>query len=110
MKEPIPDHKLKWVGVDLDDTLANNSGTPEFELGEPLKGAKDFMDTLIARGFKPVIYTARGWTQYDVIEAWLEEHNIPYRRIICGKPLFYAIVDDKNIEFKGDFEEVLKKL
>ena len=102
--------ELYWVGVDLDDTLATNSGTPDFILGEPIEGAKAFMEELIARGYKPIIHTARHWGDYIIIEEWLNKHEIPFKRIICGKPLFYRMVDDKNIEFDGDWSNVLQKL
>lgn len=32
------------------------------------------------------------------------------RRIICGKPLFNCVVDDKNIEFNGNWKEVEYKI
>jgi len=102
MNEPIANQDLKWVGLDLDDTLATNAGSPDYELGEPTKGAKEFVERIVADGLKPIIYTARGWTQYNVIEDWLNLHKIPFRRIICGKPLFVAIVDDKNVPFHKD--------
>ena len=106
----INNEELKWIGVDLDNTLADNSGTPDFILEDPIEGAKDFMDELVNRGFRPVIYTARHWADYEIIENWLIKHDIPFREIICGKPLFYKIVDDKNIAFKGDYKEVLKEI
>ena len=106
----IENNELKWVGVDMDNTLADNSGSPDFILGEPIKGAKEFMEELISRGFKPVIYTARHWADYNDIEVWLNKHEIPFREIICGKPLFHCIVDDKNIELTGDGESVLDKV
>lgn len=101
---------LKWVGCDFDQTLTHNTGHPDYIPTVPLRGAREFMQELIDRDYKPIVYTARHWADYEMIEAWLNEYKIPFRRIICGKPLFRYIVDDRNIEFKGDYEEVLKKI
>ena len=107
---PIENNELKWIGLDLDETLAHNTGMPDFNLQEPTEGAKEFVDQIVEDGYKPIIFTARGWTQYNIIEEWLDKHEIQHRRIICGKPLLKYMIDDKNIEFKGDWKEVYKKI
>jgi hypothetical protein len=43
------------------------------------------------------MHTARPWTDYEAIEAWCAHHNIPHRRIVCGKILAAAYVDDRAI-------------
>jgi hypothetical protein len=106
----IVSENLKWLGIDFDETLANNTGYPDFTLGEPIEGAKEAMEELTAKGFKISIYTARAWSEYNIIEEWLERHNITYKRIICGKPLFRYVIDDRNIEFKGNWREVIDKV
>lgn len=105
----ITNDDLKWILVDLDNTIANNSGLPDFKLLGPLGGAKQALDEL-AKKFKITIYTARAWSEYNIIEGWLDQHEIPHRRIICGKPLGRFIIDDKNIEFNGNWEETIKKI
>ena len=107
--ELIQTQDLRWIGIDLDQTIAATE-PPKFELGEPLPGAVEYINKMWEDGYKPIIYTARGWDEYNVIEWWLDNHNIPYRRIICGKPLFKWIIDDKNIEFKGDWETAYSKI
>lgn len=107
---PIKNEQLKWIGLDLDHTLAENSGYPDFELLKPMSGAKEFVDKIVEKDLKPIIYTARAWHEYNNIENWLDQHEIQHRRIICGKPLLLAMIDDKNIEFNGDWDEVEKKL
>lgn len=102
--------QIKWIGVDLDKTLANNSAYPEYKLLEPITGAKEAMDKLTADGWKIIIYTARAWVDYEIIEDWLNQYQIPFRRIVCGKLFVKYMVDDRNIEFKGDWNEVLKKI
>lgn len=101
---------LKWLLVDLDETVATNFGPPTYVLGLPIEGAREAIKKLAKKGWKITIYTARPWADYQEIEDWLDTNKIPHRRIICGKPLGRWIVDDKNIEFKGDWNEVLKKI
>ncbi len=103
------DH-LRWIGVDFDGTLAGNSGFPHYLPGGPLPGAVEAMQKIDAQGYQIVIFTARAWSEYHNIVAWCKEYNVPVRRIVCGKPLFLYMIDDKNIEFHGDWNHVLDKL
>lgn len=107
--EYLPDNQLKWIGVDFDKTLAHSS-YPDFEIGDPLDGAVEAMHELHNRGFKITVFTARAWVDYQKIEDWCTLHGLPVRRIICGKPLFKYLIDDRNIEFAGDWNAVLKKV
>ena len=107
---PISKDEIKWLGVDFDDTIAHNSGYPDFIPQPPIEGAVEALRVLDKKGYKIVIYTARHWADYQNIEAYCRKYGIPARRIICGKPLFKWIIDDKNIEFHGDWQEVLTKL
>ena len=108
--KPIPNEEVKWLGVDFDKTIANTGGHPDYIPREPLPGAVEALKALDKKGYKIVIYTARHWADYINIEAYCKEYGIPVRRIICGKPLFKWIIDDKNIEFDGDWGKVTKKL
>lgn len=88
--------RLLWVGLDLDGTLAE-SVWPARGIGRPIRLAVVKVKELIAKGYKPVLYSARPWSDYEMVEAWLAEHDIPITRILLGKPLFAAFVDDKNL-------------
>lgn len=107
---PITKEQIKGIGVDFDDTIASNTGFPDFIPREPLEGAVETLHKLTNQGYKIWIYTARPWTDYHNIEKYCEEYNIPARRIICGKPLFNCVVDDKNVEFNGNWNEVEYKI
>ena len=108
--KPLTNDELLWLLVDFDNTVCNNSGYPDFVPTTPLDGAKEALDELTAKGMKITIYTARAWSEYYDIEHWLDTNQIPHRRIICGKPLGKYIIDDRNLEFSGNWEEVLKKI
>lgn len=97
---PIQNGELKWVGVDFDGTIVKTS-PPDYKLGEPINGAREALTQMANDGWKIVIFTARPWADYTLIEDWLKEYLIPFRRIICGKPLMRFYIDDRNIEFNG---------
>ena len=107
---PIINDEIKWLGIDFDDVVCSNNGLPNFEPNEPFPGAVEALQKLDAAGYKIIIYTARHWADYKNLEEYCLYYKIPARRIICGKPLFKWIVDDKNIEFDGDWDYVLRKL
>jgi hypothetical protein len=108
--EAIAEHNLKWLGIDLDGVLAKNSAYPEYKLLKPITGAKEALEQLNAGGWKIIIYTSRAWTEYDQIENWLDKYNIPHRRIVCGKLFVKYMIDDRNVEFHGSWDKVLRKI
>lgn len=101
---------MRWIGVDWDKTVVDNSGYPDFIPTTPIEGAVETLNKLNDDGWKIIIFTARPWADYQNIEKYCEEYKIPVRRIICGKPLFVCMIDDKNIEFNGNWKEVGYKI
>ena len=98
---------LRWLGVDWDETIVQNTGYPDFTPTQPIVGAVEALKKLDDLGYKIIIFTARPWSDYQNIENFCIEFEIPMRRIICGKPLFKAIIDDKNVAFNGDWKKAL---
>lgn len=92
--------ELKWLGIDLDGVISDTKA-PEYKLGDLIPGAKEAMDKLESDGWKLIIYTARPWADYEEIESWLNEKQIPFRRIVCGKLLVKFLIDDRCIGFKN---------
>lgn len=101
---PPPVAKLKWAGIDLDGTLAEavwRPDNPTSAIGPPIERNVVKAMRLHEDGWKIVIHTSRGWTDYAAIEAWLEHHGIPFRAIICGKGLFGVMIDDRNVDIES---------
>jgi len=107
---PLTEDELKWLLVDFDGTIADNSGYPDFAPTTPIKDAVASLMALVSYGWKICIYTARPWGEYRTVESWCEQHHVPVRRIICGKPLGRYVIDDRNLEFSGDWKKILRRV
>lgn len=97
---------MRWVGMDLDGTLAKSVWTPEndnADIGDPIPTGVRKAATLVRAGLQVVIWTSRPWGHHPMIKAWSKEH-LPFevKQIVCGKPLFKAYIDDRNIDISED--------
>lgn len=110
MKDLLNGGQLNFIGVDFDNTLANNTGFPDYTPTTPIKGAKEAMIKLKTKGFKVYIYTARASSEHQIVKNWLKKNKIPFKDIICGKQLFRWTIDDKSIGFRGNWKETLKEV
>jgi hypothetical protein len=110
MKQPINNGHMSWVSIDFDDTLCRNTGLPDFLPTEIIEGANKACKEIRAKGFVPIIYTARGWEDHEIVKHWVKDNNLDIEFIVCGKLLVRWHIDDRNIEFKGDWKEVLDKI
>jgi hypothetical protein len=88
--------RLLWLGVDLDGTLAEEVW-PDTGIGEPIRVNVTKLKEAVRVGYKAVIHTSRSWESYELIESWLEANDVPFSRIVCGKVLCAAYIDNKAI-------------
>lgn len=94
-----PRKNVREAYVDLDSTLAYPTwepGNTRSVVGAPIPENVAKLQDLVDAGWAINIHTARHWGDKEMIIAWLEEHNIPFDTVICGKPLGIYI-DDKAI-------------
>ena len=95
-----PRSELIWIAVDLDGTLAEGIWTPANptrEIGRPITINVAQTRELHDAGYKIWIHTSRPWTDYEIIETWLNFYKIPFNGIECGKFLALAYIDDRAI-------------
>lgn len=95
-----PPEGLLWIAVDFDNTLAEchfDLETGINHIGDAIPGALAKCQELADHGYKIIIHTSRPWWDYEAIEEWLNGHGFPYSRIVCGKLMARAYVDDRNI-------------
>ena len=109
MLPPKPD-KLTHIGVDWDQTIFETSGYPDYTPTEIILGAKEGLEKIVAMGYKVVVFTARPWADLYILKHLIKEHKLPVDQIICGKPLFLWMIDDKALTFTGSWEDTLTKL
>jgi isochorismate hydrolase len=91
------DSDCPYVGIDLDDTLFKSvwrAGDRE-GFGKPILENFAKLDEVVAAGWTPVIYTARGWNAYDSIRAEMAKMRYPDIQVICGKPIFQKYIGDE---------------
>lgn len=82
------------IAIDFDDTIFDKKERA------PMKGAVKYINELYKQN-EITIYTNRPDYQYPDVEAMLKAWGIKYHRIICGKPSYDLLIDDRAKEFKG---------
>ena len=103
--------------IDIDDTICFTYNR-DFENSEPNQPVIDKINELYEKGWKIILYTARGAKSCKTLEErikkyeevtkqWLKKHNVKYTELVFGKMNADYYVDDKNmsieefIDFKG---------
>jgi hydroxymethylpyrimidine pyrophosphatase-like HAD family hydrolase len=92
--------ELLWAAIDFDGTIATSTWTPDNPLalpGAPIEGVRWKLWALIGQGYKVVIHTSRPWSDYELIESYLNHHGLPHNKVICGKLLAAVYVDDRAV-------------
>ena len=102
----------KTIVMDIDDTIsfAKTYADPGiYAEAEPNTELIATMQRLSKEGYKFILHTSRGWISCDEdperakkkylkqIETWMQKYEVPYERIIFGKPFGIIYVDDKSI-------------
>ena len=96
------------ICVDVDGVLNDYKGYDGDNLGKPKPGAKEFLQEL-NKNYKVVILSARRYTQ---IMKWLNDYGLweYISNVTSFKPPALAYIDDRGIQFNGNYQETLKQL
>ena len=95
------------ISVDLDGVLAKSTSPDNYEHAQPIRENIEKVNRLFDAGHKIIIYTARGWFNYDLTERWLKKCNVKYSQIVCGKLYCHAYIDDLNETLDSIMEKLL---
>jgi ribonucleotide monophosphatase NagD (HAD superfamily) len=97
------------IMVDLDGVVSTEERVFDRPLAKLIPGAREALRELKDAGHTIVLYTARGWAEYNYTKAWLDQHDIPYDAIQMGKPIAHVWIDDRAIHFR-DWQQTLGEL
>jgi hypothetical protein len=89
------------VCIDIDGVIAKEGPFDNYLKAEVIPGAKENITALSRKGYYIILYTSRWQEDEFVTKKWLEIHEIPYNKLILGKPLADIYIDDRAIKFEG---------
>lgn len=84
------------IAVDLDGTLRTEERRHDKIFAQPIEGAIEEVNRLYDEGHDIFIHTACNWEEYHITKAWLDMFNVKYHALICGKPNYDVVIDDRS--------------
>jgi len=109
----------KYVCIDLDGTIAHyEEWKGETHFGEPVEGVQEALKQISYAGWKIIIFTTRA--NRKLVSEYLLSHSIPFdyinenpdqpKNAIGGKPYAEAYIDDRGIQFNGNWQETANEV
>lgn len=101
--------RKRTVYLDFDGVLNTyKKWLGEEYLYEPKEGVRDFLEQL-SLSYNIIVFTTRN---PDLVKTWLEKYNlfIFVKAITNIKEPAWVYVDDRCINFEGDYEKLLEKI
>jgi len=97
----------KTIAIDLDGVL-NNYTKYTNEIPEIKDGAEDFIKTL-SKDYELILFTIRS---PKLATEWLIKYNLNhyFKDVTNVKPIAILYVDDRAINFSGDYNKALDKI
>jgi uncharacterized HAD superfamily protein len=86
------------VAIDIDGIMCAEGPLFERSLQRPLDNVKDDLWRIKQCGHFIIILTSRGWPEYKYTKKWLVDNNLPHDVLVCGKPNYDFILDDRSCE------------
>jgi hypothetical protein len=90
----------KTYVFDLDGTICEEKRTFERCLAKPNTNVIKIINELFLNNNAIIIYTARGWSEFEMTKRWLEDNNVKYNLLMCGKIIYDHWIDDRAINIK----------
>ena len=100
----------KTILIDLDGVLNNYNGFQENNIPQIKEGVEEFLQKLyISDEYEIVLFTTRNLL---LVSKWLIENNIDkyFKDITNVKLPAYIYIDDRAIQFNGDFEKLYDEI
>jgi uncharacterized HAD superfamily protein len=96
----IPSMRRRNIAIDMDGTICDEMPTFQRCLAIPKEGSIDFINNLYENN-NIIIFTARGWAEYEMTKNWLDRYGIKFHQLICGKPIYDIFIDDRSVKFES---------
>ncbi len=110
----------RCIAFDFDGTIAHYKGwMGENKFGKIMEGCKEALDKIKEMGYKIIIHTCRKNTLQ--LKQYLQDNNLPFDAInsnvwnkvdrdITSKLFADIYVDDRNVTFDGNWDEIPDKI
>lgn len=99
----------KVIAVDFDGVIARYDHWEGFGVfGDIIPGTIEALEHLQANGWQIIVYTAR--KELELIREYLIEEAVPFCYVTNQKPPAHVYVDDRAIQFRGNWDEILPQL
>jgi len=109
--------KVTPIVIDFDGTICEHKFP---DIGEPMPGVKEALETLKKSGFRIIVHTCRTasyWkdvlpgNQIKLVEGFMKYHKLPYDVIWThDKPIGIAYIDDKAIRFDNNWKDIAEHI
>jgi len=96
----------KIIMVDFDGVIHKYEGWKGTNLDGPLDGAKEFIEDLV-KEYEVIVHTTRN---YWKVRMWLRKYDFPSLHVTKKKIPASIYIDDRAVQFKGDFKQLEKDL
>ena len=105
---------MKTIAIDFDGVVHDFKNPPQGQkLGPPIPGALESIERLRDQGYKIVIFShwANSPENILIITRWLDYFDFPpYLEITDKKPNADFFVDDRALEFKNNWPEIMERI
>ena len=113
--------KFKILCFDLDNVICKTNKQNNYFKSKPIKRNIDYINHLYNEGYTIKVFTARGMGRSNqsitlarkkfkiFTQNQLKKWRLKYHKLILGKPSYDIFIDDKNLGFKKNWVDLLKK-
>jgi uncharacterized HAD superfamily protein len=95
------------ISVDIDGILCAEELWEKRPFAKPIYENINKINALFSKGHHIILFTARGWNEYEMTENWLLVHGVLYDQLICGKPICDLGIDDR---IESNFDNFMKRV